>query len=94
MDLSYRWSINLELSARKVFTDYLDDVSGNYADVRDIRAQRGEIGADLADRSIEPKIGQAGRQRGNGKSNDSYVILGIGVQYYFGYIRCPTITRN
>ena len=94
MDLSYRWSVNLELSARKVFTDYLDDVSGNYADVRDIRAQRGEIGAALSDRSIEPKIGQPGRQRGNGKNNDSYMILGIGLQYYFGYIRCPTITRK
>ncbi len=93
MDLSYRWSINAELSARKVFTDYLDDVSGNYADLRDIRAQRGETGAALADRSIEPQIGQAGRQRGNGKNNDSYIILGIGVQYYFGYIRCPAFTR-
>lgn len=93
MDLSYRWSINVELSARKVFTDYLDDVSGNYADVRDIRAQRGIIGADLSDRSIEPKIGAPGRQRGNGKNNDSYMLLGIGLQYYFGSIRCPAFTR-
>lgn len=93
MDLSYRWSMNVELSARKVFTDYLDDVSGNYADIRDIRAQRGEIGAALADRSVEPQIGDPGRQRGNGKNNDAYMLLGIGFQYYFGYIRCPGITR-
>lgn len=93
IDLSYRWSINGELSARKVFTDYLDDVSGVYADIRDIRAQRGATGAALADRSAEPFIGVEGRQRGNGKKNDAYVLIGIGIQYYFGYIRCPGITR-
>ncbi len=93
MDLSYRWSFNVELSARKVFTDYLDDVSGVYADVRDIRSQRGEIGAALADRSLEPKIGEPGRQRGNGKSNDMYAFLTFGFMYYFGEIRCPEFLR-
>ena len=92
-DLSYRWSLNVELSGRKLFSDYIDDVSGNYADPRDIRAQRGQLAADLADRSIEPKIGQPGRQRGNGKKNDTYALLGIGIQYYFGYIRCPSLQR-
>lgn len=92
-DLSYRWSVNIELSGRKLFTDYLDDVSGVYADIRDIRAQRGEIGAALADRSEEPKIGLPGRQRGNGKDNDMYALLNVGIFYYFGYIRCPEFLR-
>jgi hypothetical protein len=91
IDLSYRWSLNFELSGRKLFTDYIDDVSGVYADVRDIKAQRGIIAAALSDRSIEPKIGQPGRQRGNGKSNDAYVMAGVGVVYYFGQIRCPSL---
>lgn len=93
IDLSYRWSINGELSARRLFTDYIDDVSGTYADIRDIRAQRGDVGAALADRSGEPAIGVEGRQRGNGKKNDAFVLIGVGVQYYFGYIRCPGILR-
>jgi hypothetical protein len=92
-DLSYRWSMNIELSGRRVFTDYLDDVSKTYPDIRDVRAQRGETAARLVDRSLEPKIGSNGRQRGNGKSNDSYAFLSIGLQYYFGYIRCPGLTR-
>ncbi|HND88929.1 MAG TPA: DUF6089 family protein [Saprospiraceae bacterium] len=92
-DLSYRWSMNVEISGRKLFSDYLDDVSGTYADVRDIQALRGSAAAALADRSAEPKIGQQGRQRGNGKKNDSYAFLGIGIQYYFGYIRCPSLQR-
>jgi len=94
MDLSYRWSFNVELSSRKLFTDYLDDVSGVYADIRDIRAQRGETAASLADRSFEPKIGEPGRQRGNGKKNDMYIFLTVGVMYYFGDIRCPEFLRK
>lgn len=93
MDFSYRWSMSVELSGRMLFTDYLDDVSGVYADWRDIRSLRGEVAAALADRSIEPKIGDIGRQRGNGKSNDTYFLLGIGLQYYFGEIRCPSYNR-
>ena len=93
VDLSYRWSVSIELSGRKVFTDYLDDVSGVYADWRDIRSLRGQLAADLADRSVEPKIGEPGRQRGNGKNNDMYAFLGVSLQYYFGEIRCPAFMR-
>jgi len=94
VDLSYRWSVDFHLSARKLFTDYIDDVHGEYADIRDIRAQRGDIAAALADRSGEPPIGLEGRQRGNGKNSDAYVFLGVGLNYYFGQIRCPSIQRN
>ena len=93
IDLSYRWSLNFEISGRKLFTDYLDDVSGVYADVDDILAQRGEIAAALSDPSFEPKIGEAGKQRGNGKNNDMYVVAGVGLVYYFGQIRCPDFVR-
>ncbi|MBK8192291.1 MAG: outer membrane beta-barrel protein [Lewinellaceae bacterium] len=93
VDFSYRWSLGVELSARKVFTDYLDDVSGVYADWRDIRSLRGDVAAALADRSVEPKLGEPGRQRGNGKNNDLYMFLGVSLQYYFGEIRCPSYNR-
>jgi hypothetical protein len=93
LDLSYRWSIDFTLSSRKLFTDYLDDVHGTYADIRDIRAQRGDLAAALADRSGEPPIGLPGRQRGNGKNNDTYVTMGIGLCYYFGSIHCPGMSK-
>lgn len=92
-DLSYHWSVNVELSGRRLFTDYIDDVSGIYADINDIRAQRGETAAALADRSAEPKIGLPGRQRGNGKKNDMYAFLHVGLVYYFGNIRCPQFSQ-
>lgn len=94
VDLSYRWSLDFTLSARKLFTDYLDDVKGSYADIRDIRTQRGDIAAALADRSGEPPLGTPGKQRGNGKNNDTYVMIGAGVNYYFGSVRCPGLTKR
>lgn len=91
-DLSYRWSINIELSSRKLFTDYIDDVSGNFPDFDDLEALRGEVAVQLSDRSITSEgtqIGAQGRQRGNGRQNDNYTTLGISLLYYFGSLPCP-----
>jgi len=96
-DLNYRWSMNVEVSARQLFTDYLDDVSGVYADKDDIAAIRGNMGdiaAALSDRSqelnLDAPIGEPGRQRGNSANNDRYATLTVGLLYYFGDIRCPS----
>ena len=95
VDLSYRWSLNFELSARRMFTDYIDDVSTVYADTEDIRNLRGDMAADLSDRSIliqgvnENLIGQPGRQRGDSTGNDTYASFKVGLLYYFGELRCP-----
>ena len=101
IDLSYRWSINVELSARQLFTDYFDDVSGEYPNKANLEALRGADGAlalALSDRSgelgLDPPIGEEGRQRGNSKNNDRYVFLGAGVVYYFGDIRCPSFPES
>lgn len=93
IDLTDTWSLNAEIAARKVFTDYLDDVSGNYPDLRDVKRLRGNIAADLVDRSDIPKIGTAGRQRGNGKNNDAYATISVGIVYYFGGLKCPKVSR-
>ncbi|MFK8103387.1 MAG: DUF6089 family protein [Saprospiraceae bacterium] len=99
IDLSYEWSINVEISGRRLFSDYLDDVSGTYADKDDLDAFRGADAVALSDRSItidgvnDTQIGQVGRQRGNSNNNDSYVMMGIGLVYYFGDIRCPPYSR-
>lgn len=97
IDLSYRWSINAEISARRLFTDFVDDVSGTYPDMDDLEALNGQIAVDLSDRSIvganEIPIGQTGRQRGSDNGNDIVIFAGVGLMYYFGDIRCPTYSR-
>lgn len=93
--LNYMWSIEVEVSARKLFTDYLDDVSKTYPEYDDLENLRGEVAVALSDRSVElleVPIGETGRQRGNSKNNDYYAMLGISIVYYFGSITCPRIT--
>lgn len=99
ISFSYEWSIEFELSARRLFTDYLDDVSTTYADLDDLESLRGPLAVALADRSVElvpgdldRPIGDTGRQRGNSNDNDMYVIFGASVVYYFGGINCPRIS--
>jgi hypothetical protein len=104
IDLNYEWSINIDLSARRLFSDYLDDVSTAYPDPEEVSDLRGSEALPFIDRSpelfakdpdfftrnnIEPPIGTTGRQRGNSKNNDTYVYFGVGVYYYFGDLKCP-----
>lgn len=99
LDLSYELSLNLELGVRYLFTDYLDDVSTVFPDKEDLENLRGDLAVRLADRSIlipgvnDGQIGETGRQRGNSKTKDSYIFLGLGVVYYFGDLRCPPYTK-
>ena len=96
--LGEEWSINLELSARKLFTDYLDDVSTVYPNMNDLRKLRGPLAVSLSDPSLldaeGKKLGLAGRQRGDSNQNDTYTFFTFGVLYYFGDLKCPTIGRN
>jgi hypothetical protein len=100
VDLSYEWSLNFELSARHLYTDYLDDVSGVYADLDQIRSLRGDIAVELADRSImidgvsDSQLGTPGTQRGNSGNKDVYVFLKVGLVRYFGSLQCPTPGAN
>lgn len=104
IDLSYEWSLNIDLSARRLFSDYLDDVSSVYPDADDVEDLRGDFATRFIDRSLElyaqdpdfftrnnleAPIGTPGRQRGNSKVNDTYAYLGIGIYYYFGDLKCP-----
>lgn len=95
VDLNTYWSLNFELSARQLFTDYLDDVSTVYPDRNDLLRTRGDLAAALSDRSIPlpdvdtSQLGLPGTQRGNSANNDSFVFLKAGIMYYFGQLRCP-----
>lgn len=90
-DINREWSFNIEIALKRLFTDYLDDVSGTYPNATSLRVRRGEVAAALSDRSEGEKIGELGRQRGNSRDNDVYTTLGIGLVYYFGTIPCPDI---
>ncbi len=83
--------IGVELGLRKLFTDYIDDVSTNYVDRALLLANRGQQAVDLAFRGSELKNGQTypvdGTTRGNPKTNDWYYFTGLTVSFNLGIVK-------
>jgi opacity protein-like surface antigen len=80
--------LGLEFGYRKIFTDYLDDVSGNYADKNALLNARGQTAVDLAWRGDEingAPYPAAGSERGNPNQKDGYyyIALTYTVRYFF-----------
>jgi hypothetical protein len=73
----------LEVSARRAYSDYLDDVSTVYPDLTELAAIKGPAAAALSDRSLLPadpaETVYPGKQRGNPNDNDWYVFYGVTV---------------
>lgn len=95
IDINAQWGIVIEGATRVLFFDYLDDISGSYADPRVIKGHRGSLGSvavGLADRSGEvgQNLGRPGRQRGDSNTNDGYTMFTIGVLYTIHQYECPT----
>ena len=86
--LSDRVQLSIEVGLRKLFTDYLDDVSTTYADSALLSAARGPRAVEFAYRGSElhgaPNYPVAGSQRGNPKNKDWYYTTGIHLSYLFG----------
>ncbi len=97
--ISKEWTVGVEVGIRKIFTDYLDDVSTVYYNNDELLKARGEMAAYLADPSLhdypESLGGDAtgakqtaeGQQRGDPKSKDAYMFTNITVSYKVPYRR-------
>ena len=83
--LSDKLQIGLEFGLRKLFTDYLDDVSGTYADSSILAAAKGTQAVAFAYRGSEiqsnAKYPAAGSIRGNPKNKDWYYTTGLRIRY-------------
>ncbi len=79
-----RMDFQLEWGMRRTYTDYIDDVSGNYVDHDLLRLENGPLAAILADRSglnEIPGYTNAGRMRGDVNTRDWYVYSGLSITY-------------
>lgn len=97
--------VGLEVGFRKLFTDYLDDVSTQYADPADLLAAKGQLALDMSYRSDElpdgdPAYPLKGAIRGGEKYNDIYYFTGIHLTYRINggkgvgggrRFKCPTV---
>lgn len=87
------WSLVGNIGYRTAYTDYLDDVSGNYPDPADYSNDPSikSIQIALSDRSGElggQIIGAKGVQRGDFRKRDTYMFVGIGITYTFVSQKC------
>lgn len=93
-NLGGKTTLGGELGYRYTFTDYLDDVSGDYSDLQSIQSSNGTVAAALADRSGEvnqgTNIGRVGSQRGDAEKKDMFFFVGLSLTYTFVPLKCPT----
>lgn len=82
------WSVGVEFSFRKTFTDYIDDVSTVYYDKTLLKSAYGNLSAEMADPNLgringatSPDASGKGAQRGD-INKDSYMSL----QFTIGYL--------
>lgn len=80
--------IGLEISFRKLFTDYLDDVSKTYVDPADLLTAKGQLAVDVSYRGDEvggsPVYPAKNTQRGSSDNKDIYYFAGIHLTYRLG----------
>lgn len=83
MVLGRRGALSMELSARKLFTDYLDDVSGAVLDYREIYEEKGELTARLSRPDFSPdEVDYINNlYRRGGDMYDAYLSLGLAYTY-------------
>jgi hypothetical protein len=87
-NISDKVGLAFEVGLRKLFTDYLDDVSGNYADPNELMAAKGQQAVELSYREDELPNGDLnypvkGETRGNPKYKDYYYFTGLHLIFKF-----------
>ncbi len=81
-NLAKRVGMSIEYGIRKTFTDYLDDVSGDYVDPNLLNAIRGPLASQLADPSLNGVSHQySGANRGNSNNKDWYSFYGVMITF-------------
>ncbi len=84
-------TLKVDITMRKLFTDYIDDVSTTYANANALVEANGSIAQSLANRSGS-EIAE-GILRGNSTSNDSYFLIGLKFQRSIGQKRFDQCTN-
>lgn len=78
--------LGFEFNSRFLLTDYLDDVSGTYADENELYKGRGQFAVDVSYRGDEINSSlpyPSGQTRGNPKHNDNYYTTSFTITYVF-----------
>jgi len=86
------WTIGGEITYRKTFTDYIDDVSDAYVDDF-ILGPVAQLVHDLSEE--EPNtLGTSEKQRGNRINTDDYLFGGVFITRTFTRSKCPSAKKG
>lgn len=77
-------NLRAEITIRKLFTDYLDDVSTDYVDPALYQRYHPPSKAVVASKYADRRKMQVGGSRGNSGKKDSYFTIGIAGSWVFG----------
>lgn len=90
--LDRHWIVGFEIGYRYTYTDFLDDISGNYPNLEELRDKNGIAAVNLSDPSSSVSIDQSrsakNDMRGDPHLNDWYAFAGVTLSYRFVTIRC------
>lgn len=90
--------LSFQIEGRKTFTDYIDDVSTQYADPTLLLASNGPDAVALADRSNPdgriPGFSDPGAIRGNPNNNDNFFFLTVSYNVVLGQNKSSTSQRR
>jgi len=96
--ISDRVTLAYEIGLRKLFTDYLDDVSATYVSQANLLAARGPEAVEMAYRGNQLKTGGTyppdGTVRGNPKHKDWYYMSGLRVTIALNSMQMSLHRRN
>lgn len=82
--ISEMWRLGIEAVYLKTFSDYIDDVSGEYYDPAILAAEKGQASAYLSNPSPYPFLFPAGSQRGD-KDKDAVFYLNLTISKNITY---------
>lgn len=83
MKINEQFDVGFEIGFRKLFTDYLDDVSGTYANPEILLTGRGSKAYEMAYRGPVTDVPHGGEIRGNSKKKDWYYFTGLKLIWKF-----------
>jgi len=91
--IAKRWDLEVETGFRKIFTDYLDDVSGTYPNLDELRAQN-PVAALLSDRidltQFPDGASIVNGIRGDNTQQDWYIYTNVRLSFIIDWVKCPS----
>lgn len=91
--IAKRWDLEIETGFRKLFTDYLDDVSGVYPNLDELRAQN-PVAALLSDRidlnQFPDGAALVNGIRGDNTQQDWYIYTNVRLSFIIDWVKCPS----